>query len=345
MPGISKLGPDECNKLETTDEYKSKSNLTEALKWPRGTVVPGRGFLSLATDHGEKGSHESDHDLAAMVRDFIENGSVGQDGNCHSSDSDSGSTSILKLGESIKALKNSMMPMESDLLYLISVVIASIKDSDFLCSRDGSCKGSCIRKLLVKHLKSYGYNAAVCRSKWKISDKVPGGEYEYVDVILEGDEKAPERLIIDIDFQSHFEIARPIVSYDTILKSLPVIYVGGLVKLERMLQLLVEAAKFSLKQNSMPIPPWRTLGYLRAKWFSPYDRVVVDTHSKLHRAGFNMEWRITDIHPKEGQCREQLRRLKASLPPEAESGRVLMTKSIERNRGILTDMKSNILKF
>lgn len=344
MPGIAKLGPVELNKLETTDEHKSKSNLTEALKWPRGIVVPGRGLLSLAADHGEKGSHESDHDLAAMVRDFIENGSVGQDGNCHSSDSDSGSTGIRKLGESIKALKNSIKHMESDLLSLIKVVIASIKDTDFLCFRDGSCKGSCIRKQLVKHLKSCGYNAAICKSKWKVSDKVPGGEYEYVDVILEGDEKAPERLIIDIDFQSHFEIARPILSYDIILKSLPVVYVGSLAKLERMLQLLVEAAKISLKQNSMPIPPWRTLGYLRAKWFSSYERVVVDTPRKYHRGGLNMEWISMDICPKQGQCRDQLRRLKASLPPEAESGCVLKTISIERNRGILTDWRSNVLK-
>ncbi|KAH9320728.1 hypothetical protein KI387_015367 [Taxus chinensis] len=349
MPGLSKLGPDGFRTLETTGGcccFKSKSSLTEALKWAREVVVPAGGLLNLVADHGEKGSHESDHDLATMVRDFIENGSAGQDCSCHNSDSDSGTASILKLGESSKALKASMTSIESDLLYLIHVVIASIKDTDLLCLRNAICKASCIRKLLVKHLRSYGYNAAVCKSKWKGSDKVPGGEYEYMDVILEGDERAPERLIIDIEFQSHFEIARPTVSYGTILKSLPMIYVGGLAKLEHILQLMVEGAKLSLKQNSMPIPPWRTLGYLRAKWCSPYDRAVVDNQSKLRRLGFNTDRRSSDLWLKQGQCSEQLRRLKASLLTESDSGsgRVLKPITIERNRGIPIDRRPSLFQ-
>lgn len=39
------------------------------------------------------------------------------------------------------------------------------------------------------------------------------GEYEYIDVIVEG-----ERLLIDIDFISEFEIARSTGSYTAILQ-------------------------------------------------------------------------------------------------------------------------------
>jgi uncharacterized protein (TIGR01615 family) len=43
------------------------------------------------------------------------------------------------------------------------------------------------------------------------------GEYEYIDVIMEGD-----RFLIDIDFRSEFEIARSTKAYKAILQSLQI---------------------------------------------------------------------------------------------------------------------------
>ena len=112
-----------------------------------------------------------------------------------------------------------------------------------------------------------------------------------------------ERLIIDIDFQSHFEIARAVESYDKILKSLPVVFVGSLTKLKQFLQVMAEAARFSLKQNSMPIPPWRSLAYLQAKWHSPYQRSTALERKELSNS-------IGGGHK---QCNGHLRRLQSSL--------------------------------
>lgn len=350
MPGISKLGPDGPCMLEGGREsyIKSKSSLTEALKWSREAVIHPGGLQSLrrlAADYspssGDKGSYESEHDLAAMVQDFMENGSSGQEVGCYSSDSDSGTTNILKLVESIKGLKTSVMPFEKDLLSLIQALILS-NNIDFHCSREGICNASCIKKLLVKHLRSIGYNAAVCKSEWKGTDKVPGGEYEYIDVILEGDDRATERLIIDIDFQSHFEIARPILPYVRLLRYLPVVYVGNLAKLEQILDIMVDAAKLSLKQNSMPLPPWRTLGYLRAKWFSPYEREPFDYQSKLRRQSVSPDWRNATPRPKQKQCSELWRRLKASLLTEVDAGSVVRPMSTERNWNVLSERRANI---
>ncbi|KAK8491777.1 hypothetical protein V6N12_073099, partial [Hibiscus sabdariffa] len=44
-------------------------------------------------------------------------------------------------------------------------------------------------------------------------------DHEYIDVVNYNNGNS-ERLIIDIDFQSHFEIARAVDSYDRILNSL-----------------------------------------------------------------------------------------------------------------------------
>ncbi|EOY18146.1 Uncharacterized protein TCM_042762 [Theobroma cacao] len=94
------------------------------------------------------------------------------------------------------------------------------------------------------------------------------GDHDYIDVI-NYNKGGSERLIVDIDFRSHFEIARGVDCYDRILNSLPVVYVGSLTRLKQSLQLMVDAAGSSLKQNSMPFPPWRSLAYLQAKWQRP----------------------------------------------------------------------------
>ncbi|KAF5188557.1 Translation initiation factor if-2 like, partial [Thalictrum thalictroides] len=62
-------------------------------------------------------------------------------------------------------------------------------------------------------------------------------DYEYIDVIVEDD-----RLIIDIDFRSEFEIARSTKNYRTILQSLPSIFVGKPDRLQQIVSIVSEAA-------------------------------------------------------------------------------------------------------
>lgn len=95
------------------------------------------------------------------------------------------------------------------------------------------------------------------------------GEYEYVDVLFEGD-----RLIIDIDFRSEFEIARSTKAYKLILQVLPIIFVGKADRLQRIVCIVSEAAKQSLKKKGMPCPPWRKAEYVMAKWLSPCTRAT-----------------------------------------------------------------------
>lgn len=148
------------------------------------------------------------------------------------------------------------------------------------------------------------------------------GDHEYIDVVNYDGTVTSERLIIDIDFQSHFEIARAVESYDRILNSLPVIYVGSLTRLEQFLQIMVEAAKSSLKQNSMPLPPWRSLAYLQAKWESPYQR-------KFNPDEQSIGWTNLVDHK---QCREHLKRLQYLLQSEIEMERLLKPINGDNNR-------------
>ncbi|KAK9068205.1 hypothetical protein SSX86_012316 [Deinandra increscens subsp. villosa] len=125
-----------------------------------------------------------------------------------------------------------------------------------------------LRKLVAEELVLIGYDASICTSRWEKSPSYPAGEYEYLDVIIEGG----DRVLIDIDFRSEFEIARPTGNYKAILQSLPYIFVGDADRLQQILSIVSEAAKLSLKKKGMHIPPWRKLEYMRSKWLSTHTR-------------------------------------------------------------------------
>ncbi|XP_057980581.1 uncharacterized protein LOC131166247 [Malania oleifera] len=274
-------------------------------------------------------SHESEHDLAVMVSDFLENGSGGTDSRC-SSDSDPGFSDIAVLADRILFNKHSVDRYESDFLSVVHSLILSIKEMDIHSVNSDPCNASCIKFSLVKLLRISGYDAAFCSSRWQASGNVPGGDHEYIDVVNYNDDGSHERLIIDIDFRSHFEIARAVESYDRILKSLPVVYVGSWTKLKQLLQVMVEATKSSLKQNSMPLPPWRSLAYLQAKWQSPYQRV-------LHPDETNMNGNISSEQHK--KCCGHLRGLQCLLQSEIETERLLKPLNSDHNQRLRPDRR------
>nr|GMD57589.1 Signal transduction histidine-protein kinase [Ipomoea batatas]GME16508.1 Signal transduction histidine-protein kinase [Ipomoea batatas] len=261
---------------------------------------------------GDAFSHESDSDLAAMVRDFLESGSIGTDSRS-SSDSDSSFSDLPHLADKLSYIKLAVDQYESDLLSLVSSLLISINDTDLHAVKSGPCKASCIKYSLVKLLRLLGYDAGVCSSKWQGNGKVPAGDYEYVDVIKYDDAGGSERVIIDINFHSHFEIARAVQSYDRILNSLPVVYVGYITRLKQFLEVMVEAAKSSLKQNSMPLPPWRSYAYLQAKWGSPCKRKFYPDHPNISQTA--------GIHH-HVQCLLHLKQLKSALQSEIDLKRV-----------------------
>ncbi|PON95002.1 hypothetical protein TorRG33x02_092010 [Trema orientale] len=144
-----------------------------------------------------------------------------------------------------------------------------LADTTRIVDRNKTCKrkDEICRNIVTDGLLALGYDASICKSRWEKSPSCPAGEYEYIDVIIED-----ERLIIDIDFRSEFEIARPTKTYKTILQTLPYIFVGKPDRLQRIIPVVAEAAKQSLKKKGMPVPPWRKPEYVKAKWLSPHAR-------------------------------------------------------------------------
>ena len=79
-------------------------------------------------------------------------------------------------------------------------------------------------------------------------------------------------MLIDVDFRSEFEMARSTGVYKAIVQSLPFIFVGKPDRLDRIVTIVSEAAKQSLKKKGMHLPPWRKAEYMRAKWLSQFTR-------------------------------------------------------------------------
>ncbi|KAJ0962439.1 hypothetical protein J5N97_030267 [Dioscorea zingiberensis] len=239
-------------------------------------------------------SHESEHDLAMMVSDFLENESGGAESR-YSSDSDSGYSDLGQLADTVLVYKHAMDQHECDFSSTVHSLLLSMSETDFHYTKGKQCNASCIRQFLVKLLRLSGYDAAICTSNGRVVAK-----------FLEGRE-----------------------SYDAILASLPVVYVGSQTRLEQFLQVMVEAAKSSLMQNSMPLPPWRSLAYLQSKWLSKYERM--HNRDQLGSLGHSSS--------EHRQCIGHLRRLKGSLQSEIDSERLLKPMKIDKKRRVKFDRR------
>ncbi|KAK9146537.1 hypothetical protein Sjap_006440 [Stephania japonica] len=145
-----------------------------------------------------------------------------------------------------------------------------LADTAKIVETNKSCMGKDnSRTIVTDGLLGLCYDASICKSKWDKSPSYPAGEHEYIDVIVEG-----ERLLVDIDFRSEFEIARSTKKYRAVLQSLPPIFVGKTDRLQQIVSVVSEAAKQSLKKKGMHFPPWRKAEYMRAKWLSSHTRLT-----------------------------------------------------------------------
>ncbi|CAL9090804.1 unnamed protein product, partial [Musa acuminata var. zebrina] len=134
-------------------------------------------------------------------------------------------------------------------------------------ARNSKNKDVC-RRMVVDGLRSLGYDAAICKSRWDKSPSFPAGEYEYIDVVVDGG----DRLLVDVDFKSEFEVARPSKSYRAVLHHLPSVFVGRPERLQSIVALASEAGRQSLKKKGLHVPPWRQPEY-EGQGF-PYQRTT-----------------------------------------------------------------------
>ncbi|WOL15264.1 hypothetical protein Cni_G24045 [Canna indica] len=182
-------------------------------------------------------------------------------------DSPGAVTAPIDAVEAIKGLVLCASVAERNLLADASKILDKAKTS--------KNKGDC-RKTVTDGLRSLGYNAAICKSRWDKNPSFPAGEYEYVDVVIDGG----DRFLLDVDFRSEFEVARASRTYRAVLQQLPQVFVGRPDRLQQIVAVASEAARQSLKKKGLHVPPWRRAEYMKAKWLSPYQRTTAMEEAK-----------------------------------------------------------------
>jgi len=100
------------------------------------------------------------------------------------------------------------------------------------------------------------------------------GFHEYIDVLVqEGNES---RLLVEVDFQSDFQMAKACQNYRDLINLLPETFVGKPKHLNRIVHILCDAGKRSLKEKGIHIGPWRRRKFVQKKWSAPHKRLSLD---------------------------------------------------------------------
>ncbi|GMI67842.1 hypothetical protein like AT4G14620 [Hibiscus trionum] len=122
-------------------------------------------------------------------------------------------------------------------------------------SKKGVQRTSGMKKWLALRLKMDGFNASLCQTCWVTSSGCPAGNYEYIQIVTETENGDTVRLIVDIDFKSQFELARPSPTYKELTDALPSIFVGSEGKLKNIISVVCSAAKQSFREAGLHVPP------------------------------------------------------------------------------------------
>ncbi|KAL8148863.1 uncharacterized protein LOC141708500 [Apium graveolens] len=247
-----------------------KSRLKKLLERPFANVLRRSGPDRAAVMDDSDELDPSSVCFGNMIRSYIEEGYDNQQKKCSriqcncNIDTNSDDQLDSDLPKNCENLKDLVMCSSVSERNLLADTAKILEENKLL-----KCKQAKIS--VTEALIALGYNASICESRWEKAPTYPAGVYDYVEVI-----KDAERLIVDIDFRAEFEIARLgcTKKYNAILQMLPEIFVGKADRLVKIIDIVSDAAKESLKDNRMAFPPWRRADYVKSKWLSPYTRTV-----------------------------------------------------------------------
>lgn len=233
-----------------------------------GTDDRGRHPPS-SSDSGSE--HSAEECLSEMVTDFLE-----EYGGCRSSSpaedfSDAAATDVAPAAdctEAVGEIRRMVSANGGKVDVYREVLVGNVQEAVEMAAAL-SPNGVVSRRSLMLILRELHYNAAICKTKWGSSRGVAAGDYEFVDVV-----NGNIRYLIDTNFPAQFEIARATIQYKELLKSLPLIFIGRVEELKKMVRIMCDAAKISLNHTNLSVPPWRKSIYMNNKWLGPYRRTI-----------------------------------------------------------------------
>lgn len=231
----------------------------------KARLVGGQlSYISSGSEH----SAQNSPCLSELVHDFLEDDSETETPSPRGYDSDSDRVdSVGNCTDFVEDILRSTSVNDRDSYRNLLLGHVSKAMEVFSCLRNE--KHAVLRRRVMAFLREVGHSAAICKTKWDSSGGLTAGNYEFIDIIFES-----SRYVVDIDFASQFEIARPTSQYLKLLQSLPRVFVGKSEDLKKIVKAMCDVAKRSLKSRELSLPPWRKNRYMQNKWFGPYRRTV-----------------------------------------------------------------------
>ncbi|XP_004242542.2 uncharacterized protein [Solanum lycopersicum] len=219
----------------------------------------------------EHSAHADDDDIASPSFSDLVFGDLENSAGDETPENDSDSELDVSMCDSIDRIEIMPSPVfrsEFDLFRNVIVSCATKGLEVFSCFKSNK---SMLQRNVMAYLRNFGYNAAVCKTKWEKSGGLAAGNYEFIDITKSD---STTRYFVDLDFKAEFEIARPTIQYERLLQSLPNIFVGKSEELKQILRAMSDAARRSLKSRGLTFPPWRKHRFMQNKWFSSYRRTT-----------------------------------------------------------------------
>ncbi|KAF9622407.1 hypothetical protein IFM89_031210 [Coptis chinensis] len=136
---------------------------------------------------------------------------------------------------------------------------SSVEERKVFCEAQQEVLHGC-RKCLMSDISDglckAGYNSAICKSKWISSSDIPSGEHIYIDVVDKNTKKGEVRVVIELNFQAEFEMARASKEYNQLVDRLPEVFVGKAERLRTLIKIMCSAAKTCTREKKMHMGPW-----------------------------------------------------------------------------------------
>lgn len=231
------------------------------------------GYFSSGSEHS---AHADDDDVASPSFSDLVFGDLENNDGDETPENDSDSELDVST-DMIEEMQSPVFRSELDLFRNVIVSCVAKALEMFSCFKSNK---SVLQRNVMAYLRNFGYNAAVCKTKWENSGGLAAGNYEFIDITKsDSANRIITRYFVDLDFAAEFRIARPTIQYERLLQSLPNIFVGKSEELKQILRAMSDAARRSLKSRGLTFPPWRKHRFMQNKWLATYKRTTNITPS------------------------------------------------------------------
>ncbi|XP_047309168.1 uncharacterized protein LOC124912573 [Impatiens glandulifera] len=220
-----------------------------------GIPMRFKRMSTVSESSGSEHSPEGSMNLSDLVNSFIEREAENNEDDIELSESETEIHSYSAMKMELRSLLGNNHQFKEEIQAEICDLIGSSSSER--------------KRILMNRLRNRGFDAGLCKSKWERTGKHPSGSYDYIDI-----KTSDNRYIVEIDIGNEFSIARQSKPYSSLLDLFPSILVIKADDLKKIVKLMSKAMKNSLYSVEMSIPPWRTNGYMKAKWFSAFKRTI-----------------------------------------------------------------------